>query len=60
MTPLKQYLETLISEGAIIDTVWMNPPPEEDLGVTVELYAEPSPFVEFYNGAELVARVNLG
>jgi hypothetical protein len=60
MTPLKQYIETLCADGLIFDTVWMNPPPEEDIGVTVKLYPEPEPFVTFYSGGVLVAQVNLG
>ena len=60
MSTLAQYIETLRADGFIFDTVWMNPPPEEDLGVTVELYPEPQPFVTFYSGGQLVAQVNLG
>ena len=57
---LAQYIETLRSDGLIVDTVRMNPPPEEGLGVTVELYPEPEPFAELFSGGVLVARVNLG
>jgi hypothetical protein len=60
MSALAQYIETLRADGLVFDTVRMNPPPEEDLGVTVELYPEPKPFVEFYSGGVLVAMVNLG
>ncbi len=60
MSALAQYIETLRADGLIFDTVRMNPPPEEDLGVTVELYPEPQPFVKFYSGGQLVAQVNLG
>ena len=57
---LAAYIETLRSDGLIVDTVRMNPPPEEGLGVTVELYPEPEPFAELFSGGVLVARVNLG
>lgn len=57
---LAAYIETLALDGVIVDTVWMNPPPEEGLGVTVELYPEPEPFAELFSGGVLVARVNLG
>ena len=60
MSALAQYIETLLADGVIVDTVWMNPPPEEGLGVTVELYPEPEPFAELFSGGVLVARVNLG
>lgn len=60
MSTLAQYIETLRADGIIFDTVRMNPPPEEDLGVTVELYPEPQPFAELYSGGVVVARVNLG
>lgn len=57
---LARYIETLASDGIVVDTVRMNPPPEEGLGVTVELYPEPEPFAELFSGGNLVARVNLG
>lgn len=60
MSTLVQYLENLRTDGITVDTVRMNPPPQEGLGVTVELYPEPSPFAELYSGGQLVARVNLG
>ena len=55
---LAAYIETLALDGIVVDTVRMNPPPEEGLGVTVELY--PEPFAELFSGGNLVARVNLG
>ena len=57
---LAEYIEVLRADGLIVDTVRMNPPPEEGLGVTVELYPEPEPFAELFSGGNLVARVNLG
>ena len=57
---LAAYIETLALDGIVVDTVRMNPPPEEGLGVTVELYPEPEPFAELFGGGVLVARVNLG
>ena len=57
---LAAYIETLALDGIVVDTVRMNPPPEEGLGVTVELYPEPEPFAELVSGGNLVARVNLG
>ena len=57
---LAEYIEILRADGLIVDTVRMNPPPEEGLGVTVELYPEPEPFAELFSGGNLVARVNLG
>lgn len=60
MSALATYIQTLLSDGITVDTVRMNPPPEEDLGVMVELYPEPSPFAELYSGGVVVARVNLG
>ena len=60
MSALAAYIETLALDGVIVDTVWMNPPPEEGLGVAVELYPEPEPFAELFSGGVLVARVNLG
>ena len=57
---LAAYIETLALDGIVVDTVRMNPPPEEGLGVTVELYPEPEPFAELFSGGVLVARVNLG
>lgn len=57
---LAQYIEILRSDGVIVDTARMNPPPEDGLDVAVELYPEPSPFAELFSGGMLVARVNLG
>ena len=57
---LAQYIQSLLLDGSVVDTVRMNPPPEEGLGVTVELYPEPEPFAELFIGGNLVARVNLG
>ena len=57
---LAEYIQSLLLDGVIVDTVRMNPPPEEGLGVTVELYPEPEPFAELFSGGYLVARVNLG
>ena len=57
---LAAYIETLALDGIVVDTVRMNPPPEEGIGVTVELYPEPEPFAELFSGGVLVARVNLG
>jgi hypothetical protein len=57
---LAAYIESLRADGVIVDTVHMNPPPEEGLDVVVELYPEPSPFAELYSSGVLVARVNLG
>lgn len=57
---LAEYIEVLRADGLIVETVRMNPPPDEGLGVTVELYPEPEPFAELFSGGDLVARVNLG
>ena len=57
---LAEYIQSLLVDGIVVDTVRMNPPPEEGLGVTVELYPEPEPFAELFSGGVLVARVNLG
>ena len=57
---LAEYIQSLLLDGVIVDTVRMNPPPEEGLGVTVDLYPEPEPFAELFSGGNLVARVNLG
>ena len=57
---LAEYIQSLLLDGVIVDTVRMNPPPEEGLGVTVALYPEPEPFAELFSGGNLVARVNLG
>ncbi|HNC97483.1 MAG TPA: hypothetical protein PKW90_15235 [Myxococcota bacterium] len=54
---LAEYIQSLFVDGIVVDTVRMNPPPEEGLGVTVELYPEPSPFVELFSGGNMVARV---
>lgn len=57
---LAAYIQSLLLDGIVVDTVRMNPPPEEGLGVTVELYPEPTPFVEFFGNGQLVARAVLG
>ena len=57
---LAEYIQSLLVDGIVVDTVRMNPPPEEGLGITVELYPEPEPFAELFSGGNLVARVNLG
>ena len=57
---LAEYIQSLLHDGIVVDTVRMNPPPEEGIGVTVELYPEPEPFAELFSGGVLVARVNLG
>ena len=57
---LAQYIQSLLLDGIVVDTVRMNPPPEEGLGVTVELYPEPEPFAELFSGGVLVARAVLG
>lgn len=57
---LAEYIEVLRADGLIVETVRMNPPPDEGLGVTVELYPEPEPFAELFSGGNLVARAVLG
>lgn len=42
---LAAYIESPRSDGVIVDTVRMNPPPE--------------PFAELFGGGQLVARVNI-
>lgn len=56
---LAQYIEILRSDGVIVDTARMNPPPEDGLDVAVELYQKPEPFAELFGGGQLVARVNI-
>lgn len=57
---LAKYIQSLLLDGIVVDTVRMNPPPEEGLGVTVELYPEPTPFVELFSSGVLVARAVFG
>lgn len=57
---LAKYIDILRADGVIVDAVRMNPPPEEGLGVTVELYPEPTPFVELFYSGKLVARAVFG
>ena len=57
---LAAYIQSLLLDGIVVDTVRMNPPPEEGLDVVVELYPQPEPFAELFSGGTLVARVNLG
>lgn len=57
MTMLLSYIEALAAEGIVVDLVRMNPPPEEGIGVTVEVYPEPQPFIELFAAGMLVQRV---
>ena len=57
---LAEYIEVLRADGLIVEPVRMNPPPDEGLDVVVELYPEPTPFVEFFGNGQLVARAVLG